>query len=79
MEEGFSHFLVPKASIVTEKELKELLEKHSITVDSLPLIKASDPQAISLNATAGAVIKFERKIHVAGSEKIEIYHRRVVD
>jgi len=72
---NFNHFLVPKASIVTEKELKELLEKHSITLDSLPLIKASDPQAISLNATVGTVIKFQRKI----LNREETYYRRVVD
>lgn len=72
----FNHFLVPKAVIATEKELKELLEKHSITLEALPLIKVTDPQAISLNATSGTVIKFLRKNYLG---KEETYYRRVVD
>ncbi|NYZ77777.1 DNA-directed RNA polymerase subunit H [Candidatus Micrarchaeota archaeon] len=73
---SFNHFLVPKAVVATEKELKEVLEKHSITLEALPLLKSTDPQAISLNATSGAVIKFLRKNYL-GRE--ETYYRRVVD
>lgn len=73
---GFNNFLVPKAVVATEKELKEVLEKHAITLEALPLLKSTDPQAISLNATSGTVIKFSRKNYL-GRE--ETYYRRVVD
>ena len=55
------HELIPVHELMSEKEVKELLQTLNLTIDSLPRILESDPQAIRLEAKAGRVIKIYRR------------------
>jgi len=60
------HELVPKHTLLTEKEKEELLKKYNITLKQLPRILASDPVVKILNGQPGDVVKIERKSLTAG-------------
>ncbi len=68
---------MPKHEIMTEEEVKELLEKYKVTKDKLPKIYESDPALLDLSPRPkpGDVIKIYRKSPTAGES---IYYRVVI-
>ena len=70
------HVLVPKHKKVSEKERKELLDKYSIGLESLPKIFRNDPAIVDLDVSDGDIIKVERASPTAGST---VFYRRVVN
>jgi DNA-directed RNA polymerase subunit H len=68
------HELVPKHTILTEEEKKELLEKLKISPHQLPKILVSDPVVKAIGAREGDIIKIIRKSPTAGES---IYYRIV--
>jgi DNA-directed RNA polymerase subunit H len=69
------HILVPKHVKLGEKEMKELLEQHNITVQQLPRIYRDDPAIAHLDVSEGDVIKVHRKSPTSGET---LYYRQVV-
>ncbi len=69
------HVLVPKARILSEKEVEELLKRHGVTKEQLPKILRTDPVVVELGAKPGDVIEFIRKSPIAGESK---YYRVVI-
>ena len=69
------HELIPVHELMSEKEVKELLQTLNLTIDSLPRILESDPQAIRLEAKAGRVIKIYRR----DGKRETPYYRAVVE
>ena len=61
-----NHNMVPEHILLTEDEIKALLEKYYITKGQLPKIKTSDPVCKEINAKAGDVIKVVRDSLIAG-------------
>jgi len=61
------HELVPKHRILTEDEIKDLLEKLQITKSQLPSIMIDDPVAKIIGAHVGDVIEIIRKSKTAGT------------
>ncbi len=68
------HLLVPKHSKASETEIKELLEKHSLTPNLLPKIIVGDPAIQGLNVKEGDIIKIVRNSRTAGKT---VYYRRI--
>ena len=77
MNSDFTHVFVPKQAIASDEELDIVLKKFKITKKNLPLMKETDPVAVSLNAKAGDVIKCERMSQITGKESM--YYRQVVE
>ncbi len=70
-----NHELIPKHSIVTERE--EIFNKYGIKkISQLPRIVDSDPVVKAMGANPGDVIKIVRKSSTAGES---IYYRAVVE
>lgn len=69
------HELVPVHELMSDKDASALFKKLGITIDNLPKIFDSDPQAKKLEATPGQVIRIYRK---DGQNEYE-YYRRVVE
>ena len=69
------HVFVPKARILSEEEVKELLKKYKVTKEMLPKILETDPVAVELGAKKGDVIEFKRNSPIAGES---IYYRVVI-
>jgi len=69
------HELVPKHTLLKEKEREELLRKYNITLKQLPRILASDPVIKLLNGQPGDVVMIERKSLTAGQTN---YYRVVI-
>lgn len=65
-KQAVQHILVPKHRKLSEKEIKDLLEQHKITVNELPSIQKSDPALAELDAEEGDVIRIERDSPTAG-------------
>jgi DNA-directed RNA polymerase subunit H len=59
------HELVPKHTIITEKEEKEILKKYNIKPDRLPKILNTDPVVVSIGAKPGQIIRVERESQTA--------------
>jgi DNA-directed RNA polymerase subunit H len=60
---------------MTDKEVSELFKKLGITIENLPKIFDTDPQAKKLEAKPGQVIRIYRK-----DDKNEYeYYRKVVE
>lgn len=70
------HLLVPKHSIISEKEKKELFEKYSLVLENLPRILKTDPAIIELNVKEDDIIKVTRASPTAGTTA---FYRRVVN
>lgn len=68
------HELVPKHTILNEKEREELFKKYGITIKQLPRILGSDPVIKVLNGQPGDVIKIVRKSPTA---RETVYYRVV--
>lgn len=61
-----NHELVPRATVLTEKEVDELKVKYNFkSKDKLPEISRFDPQALALCLRPGDVIKIDRKSNTA--------------
>ena len=71
----FKSKLVPKCKIMSEEEIKELLEKYQITKQQLPKITTSDPVVKALEAKTGQIIEIIRTSKTAGLSK---FYRLVV-
>ncbi len=69
------HILVPKHSKTSEKEKKELFEKHGLVLDNLPRILKTDPALTGLDVNEDEIIKITRASATAGTT---IFYRRVV-
>ncbi|MFC1775125.1 DNA-directed RNA polymerase subunit RpoH/Rpb5 C-terminal domain-containing protein [Nanoarchaeota archaeon] len=67
------HISVPKHKKVSEREKKELLEKHS-SFKTFPRINVKDPAIQHLDVSEGDIIKIERPSLTAGRTT---YYRRV--
>ncbi len=61
-----NHDMVSEHILLTEGEIKTLLEKYHITKGQLPKIKTSDPVCKEINAKAGDVVKVVRSSLIAG-------------
>ena len=71
-----SHRLVPKHTKMSEKAVKELLEKYNIIKSQLPKILSSDPIISLLDPKTGDIIKIERISPTRGTSE---YYRVVTD
>lgn len=60
------HELVPHHEILSEEEVKKLLETYKISKDQLPRIRFDDPVVEAIKAKEGDVIKIIRKSPTAG-------------
>ena len=60
------HELVPKHTILNDKEKEELFKKYGITLKQLPRISLMDPVIKTLNGAPGNVVKIIRKSPTAG-------------
>lgn len=69
------HELVPKQTLLNDKEKEELLKRYGIVLRQLPRMLASDPLAKLLNCKIGDVVKILRKSETAGEAE---YYRVVV-
>ena len=69
------HKLVPKHTILNDKDKETLLRKYKISLNQLPRLITSDPMVKKLNAKVGDVVKIERASYTAGRT---VYYRVVV-
>ena len=69
------HELVPKHTLLSDKEKEELLKKYGIMLRQLPRMLQSDPLAKLLNCKIGDVVKIIRMSETAGEAE---YYRVVV-
>ncbi len=60
------HQLVPKHTILSKAEEKEVLRRLGIEKTQLPWLKATDPAAKAIHAKPGNLVKVERKSMTAG-------------
>ena len=70
-----SHILVPKHSIASEREIKQL-ENQNKSYKDLPKIFTTDPALLHLNVKSGDIIKISRKSRTAGET---VYYRGVIN
>jgi len=68
--------LVPKHSLLSDKEKEKLFKEKNITALNLPKIHISDSAIAALGAKVDDIIKIERKSSTAGSHN---YYRRVIN
>ncbi|MEM0094390.1 MAG: DNA-directed RNA polymerase subunit RpoH/Rpb5 C-terminal domain-containing protein [Candidatus Micrarchaeaceae archaeon] len=61
MSKKKGHVLLPRHELLSDDAAKQVLKELRTTIDKLPKILASDPQALALNAKPGQIIKIERK------------------
>ncbi|OYT43477.1 MAG: DNA-directed RNA polymerase subunit H [Candidatus Aenigmarchaeota archaeon ex4484_56] len=69
-----NHIIVPKHTVLTEKEKNDFLKKYN--EKELPKIKIDDPAIKRLNVAKGDIVKIERKIF--DSDETYFYYRLVV-
>ena len=69
----FDHELVPKHEILSNTEIKDLLEKFHIKPYQLPYIRTSDPVVKWIGAQQGDILKISRKSLTAGSSNAYKY------
>ena len=69
------HELVPKHTLLNDKEKEGLLKRYGIILRQLPRILESDPVVKLLNCKVGDVVKIIRKSETAGEAE---YYRVVV-
>ncbi|MFC1740967.1 DNA-directed RNA polymerase subunit H [Nanoarchaeota archaeon] len=75
-KQPIQHVLIPKHKKISEKEKKDLLEKHHITVNELPSINKNDPALAGVDVEPEDVIRIERESPTAGET---VFYRGVVD
>jgi DNA-directed RNA polymerase subunit H (RpoH/RPB5) len=69
------HKLVPKHTILKDKEKDELLRRYKITLNHLPRMITADPMVKKLDAKVGDVIRIDRTSRTTGKS---VYYRVVV-
>lgn len=70
------HIFVPKARILSEDEVKDLLQRLKIADKyKLPKLLSTDPLAVELGAKPGDVVELIRKSPISGES---IYYRVVI-
>jgi len=69
----FEHELVPEHSILSKKELGELLQRYRIKPYQLPFIRVSDPTVVAVDAKPGDILKIVRKSSTAGETVVYRY------
>ncbi len=74
-EDILRHKYIPKHEVLTDEEVKAVLEKYHATKEQLPKIKLSDPVVRALKAKPGDVIRIIRESETAGQSE---YYRVVV-
>ncbi|MBI5066078.1 DNA-directed RNA polymerase subunit H [Candidatus Woesearchaeota archaeon] len=67
------HRLVPKHSVLSEKEVTTLLKNYSLK--DLPKMHLTDPIIETLKAKEGDIIRIERNSLTAGKS---VFYRRVI-
>lgn len=60
------HKMVPKHSVLSDEDTKELLDKYRIKKHQLPKIQMSDPVAKYFGVSRGQVMKIIRSSETAG-------------
>ena len=60
------HKMVPKHSVLSDEETKELLDKYRIKKHQLPKIQVADPVAKYFGVSRGQVMKIIRPSETAG-------------
>lgn len=70
------HVLIPKHTVVGEKERKQLLEKYQVGIKELPKILASDPALQNLDVKPGDIVKIIRNSPLVGQT---VYYRGVIN
>ena len=71
-----SHQLVPKQSVLTEKETEAVLKKFKIMKEQLPKILITDPCVKRIGAKLGDIIKVTRNSPTSGTSET---YRIVID
>ncbi|MFP3157165.1 MAG: DNA-directed RNA polymerase subunit H [Caldivirga sp.] len=71
LERIANHELMPKATVLSKDEARELLRKLNAAPWQLPWIRSTDPLVRSLGAKPGNIIKIIRKSQTAG--EVEVY------
>ncbi len=69
------HELVPAHEIMSENEVKKLMQEMGVQTYNLPKILVTDPQAVKLGAKTGQILKIHRK----DGENEYPYYRYVVE
>jgi DNA-directed RNA polymerase subunit H len=62
--------LVPKHEVLSEEELKALLERYNITKGQLPKILITDPVVKKIKAKVGDVVRITRESKTAGKSVV---------
>jgi DNA-directed RNA polymerase subunit H len=70
------HNLVPKHTLLKDKEKQKILEKFHVSEVDLPKILITDPSIVDLNTKVGDVVKITRESRTAG---VSIYYRAVIN
>lgn len=70
------HRLVPEHRKMSEEEVEELLQKHDIEKENLPIIKSNDSALKQKDFEPGDVFEITRSSPTAGETT---YYRRVVE
>ena len=76
MTTTMKHILVPKHSLVSEKEKQKVFDTYNVSSSGLPRILLEDAAIVNLKAKAGDLIKIERESKTMGTS---IYYRVVVE
>ena len=61
------HYLVPKHSVLTDKEKEVLFKQFDVRFSELPKILLDDPALKGLDVKSGHVIKIEKEHSVIGT------------
>ncbi len=69
------HVFAPKVRVLSEEEVKALLERYGIKKSHLPRILEDDPIVKEIGAKRGDVLEIIRKSPIAGES---VYYRVVV-
>jgi DNA-directed RNA polymerase subunit H len=70
------HILVPKHTLISEKEKKELTKKYRLSIQDFPRISTKDPAIQHLKAKEGDIIKIVRESKTAGEA---VFYRRAAN
>lgn len=71
-----NHILVPKHTILSEKEKETLLKEYNIAAGQLPKIFIADPAITDMNPKIGDIVKIDRPSFTMGKT---IVYRVVVN
>jgi DNA-directed RNA polymerase subunit H len=70
------HMLVPKHSVISEKEKKELIAKFRLSIIDFPKVSPKDAAIQHLKVKEGDIIKIVRDSSTAGEA---VFYRRVTN